>query len=83
MISSKSTRSTFNEQQATAEVSRSHSLVFHGSEIHVLVMLGESRRHYATEVVPDGEALLCFLSPIDAHIEGTLRTRRGRVCVTK
>lgn len=53
-------------------------LPFIDRKIYVLVMLAESRRHYVTEVVPEGEALLCFLSPIDAHIEGILRVRQGQ-----
>jgi hypothetical protein len=33
---------------------------------------------FVTEKVPEGEALLLFLSPVDAHIEGAFRARPGK-----
>ncbi|WP_041942812.1 hypothetical protein [Variovorax paradoxus] len=55
---------------------------FRDREVYVLAMLYESQCLYVTEVVPEGEALLCFLSLIDAHIEGPFGQSRGKVCST-
>ncbi len=32
---------------------------------------------FALEVQPEGKALVCFLSPVDAHIEGLMRAKPG------
>ncbi|PLC05983.1 hypothetical protein CY658_02715 [Variovorax sp. RO1] len=51
---------------------------FRDREVYVLAALHESQCHYVTEVVPEGDALLCFLSLIDAHIERAFRTMQGQ-----
>jgi hypothetical protein len=43
----------------------------------LLVESEPGQYQYVTESWDDNEALLCFLSPMDAHIEGTFRARPG------